>query len=211
MKRALLVVDVQRDFCEGGTLPVAGGAKVARDITEHLVVNPRRYDLIVTSRDWHERPPATNGGHFSDAPDFLDTWPPHCVAGTIGASYHPDLHLLDDVQQVEVRKGQGRPDYSAFQGVTDDGRTLGAVLAARDIDELVLVGLATDHCVTASARDALRLTDGGRTARVVIRSDLCAGVHGDRSATALIDFQAAGGVVQGGPTPVSRWLVPDRG
>src|SRR4051794_11761299 len=120
MARALFIVDVQNDFTEGGALGVEGGAAVAAGITEYLRQSPDAYDEVIASRDWHHGTD-DNGGHFAttEPPDFVVTWPRHCVAGTPGAEYHPalDTSLID----VHVRKGQGFPAYSIFEGTTDDG------------------------------------------------------------------------------------------
>jgi nicotinamidase/pyrazinamidase len=184
MARALLVVDVQNDFTEGGALGVQGGAAVARGITRLLDDHPDRYDVVIASRDWHDAD-NDNGGHFHPQPDFVDSWPVHCVAGTDGAEYHPDLatrHI-----DVHVRKGQGIPAYSAFEGITDDGRTLQAELDRLGVTEVDVAGIATDYCVLASALDAL---SSGR--RVRILTDLVAGVAPDSSAAALARLEAAG-------------------
>ncbi len=150
MTRAILIVDVQNDFTEGGALGTEGGAAVAAAISEHL--RTHEYALVAASRDWHDAD-NDNGGHFAaGAPDFVDTWPVHCVAGTPGADYHPALDAL--AIDVHVKKGQGKPAYSAFEGVTDDDETLGEVLEEQGIDELDVVGIATDYCVKASALDA---------------------------------------------------------
>jgi nicotinamidase/pyrazinamidase len=178
MARALLVVDVQNDFTEGGALAVAGGAALAKCITAFLGRHGDEYDLIVASRDWHHGDD-DNGGHFAgpEGPDFVDTWPVHCVAGTPGADYHPDLDtaLID----VDVLKGQGTPDYSAFQARTEAGVPLAEVLAERRVHTIDVVGIATDHCVRASALDA-RAAGLERSARALdeIRA---AGGHVDRS------------------------------
>lgn len=184
--RALLVIDVQRDFTEGGALAVSGGAAVAARITEYLRAHRDRYATVVASRDWHDAD-NDNGGHFASdaAPDFVDTWPPHCVAGTPGAEYHPDFDAT--LADVHVRKGQGQPAYSIFEGVTDAGEDLIDVLDARGIDAVDVVGIATDYCVLASARDAL---DAGRD--VTVLSDLVAGVAPDSSAAALAELRDAG-------------------
>lgn len=189
MARALLVVDVQNDFTEGGALGVSGGAALAERITAFLGRHADEYDLIVGSRDWHHGDD-DNGGHFAGAsgPDFVDTWPVHCVGGTAGAEYHPALDT--SVVDVHVFKGQGRPDYSAFQAVTDDGTALPDLLAERRVTTVDIVGIATDHCVRASALDA-------RAAGldVAVYEDLVAGVDPDRSAAALDDIRAVGGHV----------------
>lgn len=186
MSRALLIVDVQNDFTEGGALGVDGGAAVARRISEHLAAHGDDYALVVASRDWHDGDD-DNGGHFATVapPDFTTTWPVHCVAGTPGAEYHPALDV--DAIEVHVRKGQGRPAYSAFEGTTGDGRSLAEVLAERGITDLDVVGIATDYCVRASALDAL---ESGERVRVLI--DLVAGVAPASSAAALDEFRAAG-------------------
>lgn len=159
-RTALIVVDVQNDFCEGGSLAVTGGARVAAELTEHLTAERDRYDLVVASRDWH-RPASDNGGHFAvppDDPDFRGTWPAHCVADTVGAEFHPALQVPGPWQQ--VRKGWGLPAYSAFQGVDDDGRELALMLQQATIERVVVCGIATDYCVDATARDAVRLGYG---------------------------------------------------
>lgn len=183
--RALLLIDVQNDFTEGGALGVAGGAAVAEGITEYLRAHPDTYDVVIASRDWHDGD-NDNGGHFAAAePDFVETWPRHCVADTPGAEYHPalDVSLVD----IHVRKGQGVPAYSIFEGVTDDGRDLLDVLDERGIDAVDVAGIATDYCVLASARDAL---DAGR--RVAVLTDLVAGVAPESSQAALDELAAAG-------------------
>ncbi|WP_394551049.1 isochorismatase family protein [Agromyces sp. MMS24-JH15] len=187
MSRAILIVDVQNDFTEGGALGVDGGAAVAGRISEYLAAHRDEYDLVVASRDWHHGDD-DNGGHFAEEPDFVDTWPPHCVAGTPGAEYHPafDTAHVD----VHVRKGMGEPAYSAFEGEAEDGRSLGELLAERGITEVDVAGLATDYCVRRSALDAL---EHGQHVRVF--TDLVAGVHEDRSADALAELGHAGATI----------------
>lgn len=186
MARALLIVDVQNDFTEGGALAVVGGARVAEGITAYLEAHPREYDVVLASRDWHDAE-GSNGGHFADGlPDYVDTWPRHCVAGTSGAEYHPSLD--DDLVDVHVRKGQGVPAYSLFEGTTDDGVSAGTVLTDRGVTEVDVVGIATDHCVRASALDAI---DHGLHVRVL--TDLIAGVAVDPSAAALAEIARRGG------------------
>ncbi|PPH09789.1 nicotinamidase [Rathayibacter sp. AY1C1] len=184
MTTALLIVDVQNDFTEGGALAVTGGAAVARGITAHLAAHADRYSAVLASRDWHEGD-SDNGGHFAVEPDFVDRWPVHCVAGTDGARFHP---ALDTARiDVQILKGQGRPSYSAFEGTTEAGEELGAVLAERGVTALDVVGLATDHCVRASALDARR---AGLEVRVL--EDLIAGVSEEASAAALRELTEAG-------------------
>ena len=179
--RALVVVDVQNDFCEGGSLAVAGGAGVASRITGYLRDHADEYAVVVATRDWHEDP----GKHFSATPDYRDSWPPHCVAGTPGAEFHPALDAsgFDAV----VSKGRRSAAYSGFEGVDDRGAGLAAVLAARGVDEVDVCGLATDYCVRATALDAAAL---GLRTRVLL--DLCAGVDPETTGRAVADLATAG-------------------
>ena len=185
MSRALLIVDVQNDFTEGGALGVEGGAAVASGITELLQQHRGDYDLVIASRDWHDAD-NDNGGHFATGePDFVDTWPVHCVAGTPGADYHPALQA--DAIDVHIRKGMGRPAYSMFEGVDETGREVEAVLDGAGITDVDVVGIATDHCVRASALDALKAG-----LRVRVLTDLVAGVAPASSGAALTELAAAG-------------------
>ncbi len=180
--RALLIVDVQNDFCEGGSLAVAGGASVARAISDFLAgPDAAKYDLVVATQDHHIDP----GAHFSSNPDFVDTWPPHCVAGTRGAEFHPDL----DTSQVAALflKGEHAAAYSGFEGRTGDGETLQQWLAERAVTEVDVSGLATDYCVRATARDAVA---AGFATTVLL--DLTAGV-GAATTTAALELMHAGG------------------
>jgi nicotinamidase/pyrazinamidase len=186
MTRALFIIDVQNDFTEGGALAVAGGAAVAAGISRYLAAHPGTYDAVFASRDWHDAN-GDNGGHFAttEAPDFVTTWPVHCVADSHGAEYHPALSTRDVT--VHVRKGQGTPAYSLFEGTTDDGRTVPGKLDELGVTDVDVAGIATDYCVLASALDALR---AGRTVRVL--TDLVAGVAPESSAAALEQLAAAG-------------------
>ncbi|MCW4385152.1 isochorismatase family protein [Salinibacterium sp. SYSU T00001] len=186
MARALFIIDVQNDFTEGGALGVEGGAAVAAGISHHLAENPGRYDEVFASRDWHDAA-GDNGGHFATdaSPDFVTTWPVHCVADTRGAEYHPQLDTTPVT--VHVRKGQGVPAYSIFEGTTDAGETVPEALAARDVTEVDVVGIATDYCVLASAKDAV-----GAGLRVRVLTDLVAGVAPESSAAALAALEQLG-------------------
>lgn len=184
MSRALLIVDVQNDFTEGGALAVVGGDAVATAVSAYLAAHADDYAVIVASRDWHHAE-GDNGGHFADRPDFVDTWPAHCVAGTAGAEYDP--LLVTDAVTHHVRKGQGVPAYSMFEGVTDAGETVGAVLTAAGVLSADVVGIATDHCVRASALDAV-----GHGVHVRVLTDLVAGVGAESSAAALAELAHAG-------------------
>jgi len=169
MPKALLVIDVQNDFCEGGALAVAGGAAVALKITQFL--ESSSYDLVVASRDWHDAD-NNNSGHFADSdtePDYKTNWPVHCVAETNGAQYHPNLNT-EDISE-HIFKGQGQNGYSIYEGITESGQTFDELLAAHQIDEVDVVGIATDHCVLASALDS---KSHGLKVRVI--SSLTAGV-----------------------------------
>ena len=181
-KRAILIVDVQNDFTEGGALGCAGGAAVAAAVSEH--VRASAYDLVVASRDWHDAE-GDNGGHFaSGEPDFVNTWPVHCVAGTPGAEYHEALDT--SLIAVHVQKGQGEPAYSAFEG-TAGGSSLEQLLSEAGIAELDVVGIATDYCVRASALDALR---AGLKVRVL--ADMTAFVAEESAAAAIAEMAEAG-------------------
>jgi nicotinamidase/pyrazinamidase len=181
--RALIVVDVQNDFCEGGSLGVDGGAGVAAAISAALQAGEQRrhWDHVVASRDHHSDP----GAHFSDAPDFVDTWPPHCRTGTPGASFHPEL----DVARIEAvfDKGLHEAAYSGFEGIEPGGADLEAWLRAHDVDSVDVVGIATDHCVRATALDAAA---AGFTTTVLL--NLCAGVAPETTDRALKQMRAAG-------------------
>jgi nicotinamidase/pyrazinamidase len=178
--RALIIVDVQNDFCEGGSVQVVGGAAVAGAITEYLGT-PRDYQHIVATQDYHIDP----GDHFSDQPDFASTWPPHCVAGSPGAEFHPNF----DARSVEAvfRKGAYSAAYSGFEGVDEAGTPLLDWLRGRDVDQVDVVGLATDFCVRATAEDAAR---AGLSTRVLL--DLTAGSAAASTAVAVEAMRAAG-------------------
>ncbi|MFS0794573.1 isochorismatase family protein [Microbacterium sp. 1P10AE] len=184
MSRALFIVDVQNDFTERGALGVVGGDEVAERISRYLDARADDYAIVVASRDWHHGDD-DNGGHFAAEPDFVDTWPVHCVGGTYGADYDE----VFDTRRVthHLKKGQGKPAYSLFEGVTDDGLTADDILNQYAIGDIDVVGIATDYCVRASALDALA---AGRTVRVL--TDLIAGVHPDSSAAALSEIESAG-------------------
>jgi nicotinamidase/pyrazinamidase len=178
MSRALIIVDVQNDFCEGGSLAVAGGAGVAGAISEYVDAHHLEFDHIVATQDWHIDP----GAHFAENPDFKDSWPPHCVAGTRGAELHPDLDT--EYIQAYFRKGQFTAAYSGFEGLlapedavptgdrlpgslpadadpdayapSDDAIGLDDWLQSHDVEDVVVVGIATDYCVMATSLDAVQ-------------------------------------------------------
>ena len=187
MKRALIVVDVQNDFCEGGSLPVAGGAQVAHAIAEVLhhwsAQGPGAPDYahVVATKDHHVDP----GHHWSDDPDFRESWPVHCRVGTEGEAFHPNL----DPQPFDAifRKGEHAAAYSGFEGAEPGGVGLADWLRRHDVTEVDVCGIATDYCVRETALDAVR---HGFTTRVL--TDLCAGVAPETSAQALTDLQRVG-------------------
>lgn len=184
MTRALLIIDVQNDFTEGGALAVTGGDAVASGVSTYLAAHAADYDVIVASRDWHDAE-GDNGGHFSDEPDYVGTWPVHCIADTAGADYDP--LLVTDAVTHHVRKGQGVPAYSMFEGIADDGATVAAVLSQRGVLTADIVGIATDHCVRASALDAI-----AHGVHVRVLTGLIAGVGVESSEAALAELAHAG-------------------
>ncbi|WP_116243935.1 isochorismatase family protein [Nocardiopsis sp. FIRDI 009] len=187
--KALIVVDVQNDFCEGGSLAVAGGAATAAAVTEYVRAHADGYDFVVATRDWHIDP----GTHFSDEPDYVRSWPRHCVARTPGADFHPafDTARVDAV----FSKGQYSDGYSGFEGAkSDDGTPLADWLRERGVDEVDVVGIATDHCVRATALDAA--AEGFRTR---VRLGLTAGVSRPTVDEALERLRAAGVELEGEP------------
>lgn len=178
--RALIVVDVQNDFCEGGALPVTGGNQVAGDLAL-LLAGEHGYDHVVATRDHHIDP----GTHWSAEPDYHDSWPVHCEVGTPGVEFHPAL----DVGSFEAvfLKGEYEAAYSGFEGRTTTGDALADWLRERGVSAVEVCGLATDHCVLATALDA-------RTAgfTVTVLSELAAGVAPDSTERALDELRRAG-------------------
>jgi nicotinamidase/pyrazinamidase len=187
MTRALIVVDVQNDFCEGGSLPVAGGAQVAADVSELIARWHERapgapdYAHVVATKDHHVDP----GAHWSSEPDFVDSWPVHCEVGTDGEAFHPNL----DPQPFDAifLKGEHAAAYSGFEGATADGVRLADWLRGHRVEQVDVVGIATDHCVRATALDAAR---EGFATRVLPR--LCAGVAPGTTEAALVEMAEAG-------------------
>lgn len=184
MTRALLIVDVQNDFTEGGALACEGGAETAARISRFLTDHAAEYSAIIASRDWHDVD-SDNGGHFSETPDWINSWPVHCVAGTAGADYHAAFDT--SAVGLHLYKGQGVPAYSAFEGVTADGSTMSDIVEGNQISHMDIVGIATDYCVRESALDAV-----AAGLAVTVKADLCVGVHPASSITALSELAAAG-------------------
>jgi nicotinamidase/pyrazinamidase len=177
--RALIIIDVQNDFCEGGSLAVSGGASVAARISDLIATGG--YGHVVATQDYHVEP----GSHFSSHPDYVATWPPHCVAGSAGAEFHPNLDT-SDIEAV-FRKGAYQAAYSGFEGATGEGVALADWLRTRDVDSVDIVGIATDYCVRATALDA-----AGEGFATQVLAGLTAGVAADSSERAIEEMRAAG-------------------
>lgn len=177
--RALIVVDVQNDFSEGGSLAVTGGAKVAADIAE--LIASGAYDTVVATRDHHIDP----GAHFSDNPDFVDSWPPHCVVGTPGEEFHTPLgaKMFTEI----FFKGEYAAAYSGFEGKSVSGVALGDWLRASGVDSVDVCGIATDYCVRATALDAVEEGFG-----VTVLEKLTAAVAPENLPRTREKFAAAG-------------------
>lgn len=187
--RALVIVDVQNDFCEGGSLAVAGGTAVARGITAYLAgPDGERYDHVIATQDFHIDP----GSHFSDHPDYAASWPPHCVVGTDGVHFHPELDAgrIDEI----FRKGEYAGAYSGFEGNSSSGDTLLSWLSERHVTDIDVTGIATDYCVRATATDAAA---AGFATTVLL--SLTAGVAAGSTARALNAMRSAGVKLAGQP------------
>ena len=201
MAKALIIVVVQNDFCAGGALATDRGAKVASLISEYVEDNHHRYEAVVATQDWHIDP----GAHFSDTPDFVDSWPVHCVANTEGAEIHPNLDT--DYIEAYFRKGRYEAAYSGFEGLQapeesvmtgehepgatldDEGpkTPLADWLDEHEIQDVDIVGIATDYCVLATAKDAV---DAGYETRVLI--DLTAPVHENKLDEVIAEMEDEG-------------------
>lgn len=194
MSKALIIVDVQNDFCAGGALATERGADVAALISEYVENNHHRYDAIVATQDWHIDP----GSHFSDTPDYVDSWPVHCVAKSEGSQIHENLDT--DYIEAYFRKGRFEAAYSGFEGLLapedevatgehEDGpqTPLSEWLDERGIEFVDVVGIATDYCVSATARDAV---DAGYETRVLV--DLTAPVHEDKLDDVVAELEDEG-------------------
>lgn len=183
--RALVVVDVENDFCENGALPVTGGSAVAYGIADLLRSEAKRYGTVVATRDWH----IDAGAHFSPTPDYVTTWPAHCVAGTDGARFHRGLSTYKpfrELADVVVSKGQYSAAYSGFEGTSAGGR-LASILRRRGVTHIDVVGIATDYCVKATALDGVRTGFA-----VTLLHDLSVGVAPDTTRSALEQMHARG-------------------
>ena len=176
MTRALIIVDVQNDFCEGGSLAVAGGTQVASEIAEYVRAQGDDYTTIVATADWHIDP----GTHWSDSPDFVDSWPVHCEVGTAGADFRPEVLPAIERTDRTFRKGEYEAAYSGFEGKSEDDGTLVDWLRSREVSSVDVCGIATDFCVKATALDAKA---AGFDTTVLL--DLTAGVSSSTTADAL--------------------------
>lgn len=193
--RALIVVDLQNDFCEGGSLAVSGGADVAQRVAELIREPGSDYDLIVATRDWHSDATTDHFPSDGDEPDYRTTWPFHCMAGTQGAEFHPNFApmMSERPDIMEVLKGQLSAAYSGFEGTTAAARALSDVLSEHGVVDVDVVGLATDHCVRATAMDALDWARGQtNSGRVRVLVDLTAPVAAQTGAAAVAEMRDAG-------------------
>lgn len=181
-RSALLVIDVQKDFCPGGALPVPGGDRVVPVLNRYLSDAAARHWPVYASRDWH--PAVTR--HFRP---YGGEWPPHCVQDSEGARFHEALELPPVTTVISKGQDPDAPGYSAFQGYTPEGKTLAADLHERQVRHLYVGGLATDYCVKHSVLDALRAGF-----EVTVLGNAIAGVDvrpGD-SARAIAEMREAG-------------------
>ncbi len=191
--RALVVVDVQNDFCEGGSLGVEGGVSVAERVARLVgrrasgaaeALGDAAYDLVVATRDHHIDP----GDHFSDQPDFAHSWPRHCVVGTTGEAFHPALAEVATALDGVFVKGEYTAAYSGFEGdEVESGRPLATWLRDRGVEAVDVCGIATDHCVRATALDA-----AGEGFAVRVLEDLVAGVAPGTTQAAWQEMAEAG-------------------
>jgi nicotinamidase/pyrazinamidase len=180
-RRAIVVVDPQPDFFEGGALPVNGATRTAERIAKYLLTHGDDYTMKVVTQDWHVDP----GDHWSNDPNYVTTWPVHCAAGTSGAAIHAALD--GQTWDVVIHKGLHEGAYSGFEGLSADGSTLADALTQGDVANVTIVGFATDHCVRATAMDARAL---GFDVTVVL--DLCAGVAPETTQAAISEMNCAG-------------------
>ncbi|HEY1421172.1 MAG TPA: isochorismatase family protein [Candidatus Dormibacteraeota bacterium] len=194
MRNALLAVDLQSDFVQGGSLAVPNGLQVAAQVARHIRHFKTEYQFVVASRDYHEDPQ----NHFGNPPDFVNTWPPHCVIGTPGSAFVPPIQNLvrEKLIQTVVSKGRHEAAYSAFEGVDSRGHGLLDVLKEQRIDHIDVCGIATDYCVRASALDARK-----NAFQVRVLVNLCAAVSEATGLQAIEEMRAAGCQVQAATAP----------
>jgi nicotinamidase/pyrazinamidase len=194
MRNALLAIDLQADFVQGGSLPVPNGMPVCAMIARHIRHFKMEYQFVVASRDYHEDP----ADHFSETPDFVNTWPAHCVIGTPGCAFVPPIANLvrEKLIQTIVNKGRHAAAYSAFEGLDARGHDLLNVLKEERIDHIDICGLATDYCVRATALDARR-----NAFQVRVLVNLCGAVNEATGLQALEEMKAAGCQLQAATAP----------
>ena len=194
MRNALLVIDIQNDFVEGGSLPVQGGRDVAAMVSRHIRHFKSEYQFVCATRDYHEDP----GDHFSDHPDFHNSWPPHCVVGTPGAAFCPPIQNLvrEKLISTVLTKGQHAAAYSGFEALDPRGHPMYDVLKEARVDHMDICGIATDYCVRATALDARK-----HDFQVRILVNLCAAVSPETGQQALDEMKAAGCQVQAATAP----------
>lgn len=196
--RALIVVDAQQDFTERGSLPVEGGVAVCERLAD-LVSGTEDFDAVYSTYDWHPQDAPFHFAAEGTEPDFVEMWPPHCVAGTEGAENPPVLdRALDEAGATRVYKGQEAPAYSGFEGHAGQdgsGPSLAKLLDREGIDEVVIGGLALDFCVRATTLDALRWAGDDRT--VTVRLDLTEAVDPGNADAVIAELRDAGAQVEG--------------
>ncbi|TAN35069.1 isochorismatase family protein [bacterium] len=194
MRSALLAIDLQADFVQGGNLPVPNGLQVAAQIARHIRHFKTEYAFVVATRDYHEDP----ADHFSPQPDYHATWPPHCVIGTLGAAFVPPIANLvrEKLIQTVVSKGRHAAAYSGFEGLDPRGHHLVDVLKEARIDHIDVCGIATDYCVRATALDARK-----NAFQVRVLVNLCAAVNEATGQQAMDELKAAGCQLQAATAP----------
>ncbi|WKD60838.1 nicotinamidase/pyrazinamidase [Corynebacterium ciconiae DSM 44920] len=190
-RSAFVLVDGQYDFVEGGALGVEGGTRALAGVAEFLAAHAANYAVCAVTRDWHIDP----GAHFSEQPDFAESWPRHCVAGTTGAELHPQaLRALDNAAaahpgqiRIDVTKGEYSAAYSGFEGATAGGTSLADALRGHEVASIDVAGIATDYCVRATCLDGLA---AGFEVRLLV--PLSAGVAEPSSVEALAEIRRRG-------------------
>lgn len=190
MTNALIIVDVQKDFVEGGSLAVEGGQQVADNLFNVVVPVFEKLDMLVLyTKDWHN-PNSDNGGHISETPDYIDSWPAHCVAGTDGADFAQNF---DPESDHIFYKGMGKPSYSGVEAINPHSVGLVDALKYFDIETVDVIGIAFDYCVKATALD---LKKAGFKVNVI--RDFTASVHPENDDETIHELISAGVTVYDG-------------
>jgi len=185
-RKALIIVDVQNDFVEGGSLAVTGGEDLAKRLARKVSDGwLNDYEVVVTTQDWHIEP----GDHFAETPDFVDSWPVHCEAGEYGAEIvQPLKAALDDRVDYHVKKGQYEAAYSGFEGVVvENGKTLEETLKNENVRKVEIVGIASDYCV---AKTAFSAKDAGFNTAVL--DNYTAAISSERMDVIAIEYKTLG-------------------